>query len=78
MTTVKAMQYLISVLDLNPFVLVDSLKMALRCRNMYEFDACHKLHFMIFLYFIEQFFVNVLMVFKKVHGTSDVKDLLSS
>jgi len=35
------------MLNLYSFVLLDSLKMALRCRNIYEFDPCHELYFMI-------------------------------
>ena len=38
----------------NSFVLEDSLKKALRCRNMQEFDTCYE------LYFIK--FVDILMV----------------
>ena len=48
-------QYPDSVLDLYTFVLVDSLKKALRCRNVEEFDICHELYLMfcILLYLIE-------------------------
>jgi hypothetical protein len=37
----------IGVLDWYSFVLEDSLRMALRCRNMSAFDTCHELYFMI-------------------------------
>jgi hypothetical protein len=42
----------ISVLDLCSFVQVNSLRMALQCRNMKEFVTYHELHFMICIYFI--------------------------
>jgi len=34
-----------NVLDLCAIVLADSLDMTYRCRNIYKFDTCHELYF---------------------------------
>jgi hypothetical protein len=47
MIAARAIGTLSGVLDLS-YVLVDSLRMPFRCRNMQEFDTCHKLYFIVF------------------------------
>jgi len=44
MILVSVISTLIGVLHLYSFVLVESLQLAIRCRNMLQFDTCHKLY----------------------------------